>query len=192
MENEIKKDISAAVSALRARQVILYPTDTVWGIGCDATDAEAVRRVYDLKRRDDSKALIVLVPDMESLLNLTSAGRELVEQTVLSADGRPTTVIVPASGGLAPNLLADDGTVGLRITGEAFSNSLCRAFGRPLVSTSANISGQPAAACFSDIDSELLAGADYVCTSRRDENSAALPSRIVKINNDGSTIVIRP
>lgn len=188
----IETDINAAVSALCKGQIILYPTDTVWGIGCDATDAEAVKKVYALKRRDDSKALIVLVPDMDSLLELTTADVQTVRKATASSDGRPTTVVLPASGSLASNLLATDGTVGIRITAEEFSNRLCRVFGRPLVSTSANISGEPAATVFADISDELLAGADYVCSSRRNENSAAQPSRIVKVESDGSIKIIRP
>lgn len=192
MDTNFETDIDAAVSALRGGKVILYPTDTVWGIGCDATDAEAVKRVYALKRRDDSKALIVLVSDMDSLLELTTADADTVRKALDSSDGRPTTVVLPASGGLASNLLASDGTVGIRITGEYFSNRLCCAFGRPLVSTSANISGDPAAAVFADINGELIARADYICFSRREETSAAQPSRIVKVENDGSIKVIRP
>lgn len=185
-------DIDRAVDALCRKETIIYPTDTVWGIGCDATDAGAVSLVYALKRRDDSKALIVLVPDMESLLMYTSADRATVQSVLDMSVGRPTTLVLPSSGGLAPNLLAADGTVALRITSEKFSHNLCVAFGKPLVSTSANISGRPAAAVFADIDAELLAAAGYVCNSRRDETSAPQPSRIVKINPDGSTTIIRP
>ncbi len=189
----MKTDIDCAVEALNRRETVIYPTDTVWGIGCDATDPVAVGRVYALKQRDDSKALIVLVPDMESLLRFTTATRQTVQSALDQSNGRPTTLVLPASvGTLAPNLLAADGTVALRITSEKFSQNLCRQFGKPLVSTSANISGQPSASVFADIDPKLLANSGYVCRSRRDETSSPQPSRIVKINPDGSTTIIRP
>ena len=188
----MNSDIDRAVDALRRKETIIYPTDTVWGIGCDATDVGAVSRVYALKKRDDSKALIVLVPDMESLLCYTTSGRAIIQSVLDMSAGRPTTLVLPSAGGLAPNLLAADGTVALRITGEEFSRNLCLAFGKPLVSTSANISGRPGAAVFADIEAELLDKAGYVCRSRRDETSAPQPSRIVKINSDGTTTIIRP
>ncbi|MCM1021208.1 MAG: L-threonylcarbamoyladenylate synthase [Muribaculum sp.] len=191
MVDEYAVDIYGAVEALNRGKIIVYPTDTVWGIGCDATDAEAVAKVYGLKRRNDSKALIVLVADMDSLMALTMADPAMLLHVVEEFSDRPTTFVIPATDSLAPNLLADDGTVGVRITNEKFSNALCREFGKPLVSTSANISGEPTAATYQDISAELLRGADYVCASRRQETNRVSPSRVVKINSDGSTFVIR-
>ena len=189
-------DIEKAVEALEHGRTIVYPTDTVWGIGCDATDCDAVARVYAIKQREDSKAMIVLVPDMDTLLaytdNCSGIMLRQIEKLLSESEARPTTFVLPACSGLALNLLASDGSVGLRITNEKFSQQMCRAFGRPVVSTSANISGKPAAAVFNDIDPYIIDNADYVCMSRRDDNTRSLPSRVVKISRDGSVTVIRP
>lgn len=185
------QDINEAVAVLKRGGVILYPTDTVWGIGCDATDSRAVGRVFEIKRRADSKALITLVADIADIGRFTSVDPQtalrLTEET-----GRPTTVVYPGARGLAPELLAEDGSVGVRLTREDVSATLCREFGRPLVSTSANISGEPPAAVFSEISSEILDAVDYVMEARRDDCSRSLPSRIVKVNPDGEITVIRP
>ena len=187
-----EQDIDKAVAVLREGGLILYPTDTVWGIGCDATDPAAVRRVFAVKRRADSKALITLVADVDSLAAHTSVDRETASRmSEEAADGRPTTVIYPGGRSLAPELLADDGSVGMRLTREAVSSALCRGLGRPLVSTSANISGEPAPAVFKEITREILDAVDYVVEARRDDESRSLPSRVVKIESDGSVRVIR-
>lgn len=187
-----EQDIDKAVAVLREGGLILYPTDTVWGIGCDATDPAAVRRVFAVKRRADSKALITLVADVDSLAAHTSVDRETASRMSAEAsDGRPTTVIYPGGRSLAPELLADDGSVGMRLTREAVSSALCRGLGRPLVSTSANISGEPAPAVFKEITREILDAVDYVVEARRDDESRSLPSRVVKIESDGSVRVIR-
>lgn len=185
------QDIQNTVAALRNGGVILYPTDTVWGIGCDATDSAAVRRVFEIKRRADSKALITLVADTEEIGRHTAVSPTLAEE-IISESERPTTVVYPGGRNLAPELLAPDGSVGMRVTAEEVSASLCRAFGRPIVSTSANISGEPAPAVFSEIAQEIIDAADYVMVSRRDDDSRSLPSRVVKINADGSVTVLRP
>lgn len=186
----LEEDISKAVEVLNNCGVILYPTDTVWGIGCDATNSEAVRKVFEIKRRADSKALITLLADVEDILRYSSASRASLEAAV-GTDGRPTTVIYPGARGLAPELLAEDGSVGIRITGERVSSSLCRAFGKPLVSTSANISGEAPAAVFPEISAEIINAVDYVMETRRDDMSRCRPSRVIKINADGSTVVLR-
>ena len=176
------KDIVRAVEVLRAGGVILYPTDTVWGIGCDATNAEAVNRIYRIKKREDSKAMLVLVGDEPSA---TLRGCE--------AEGeRPTTIIYKYAGEVAQNLRAADGTLGVRVTKEEFSRELCRRLGKPIVSTSANISGQPTAKKFSEIDANIREAVDYVCLYRRDDEEDKLPSRIIKLNEDGTVTVIRP
>lgn len=185
------QDINEAVAVLKRGGVILYPTDTVWGIGCDATNSEAVRRVFEIKRRADSKALITLVADISDIGLYSSVDAD-VAMAVIAESERPTTVVYPGGHGLAPELLADDGSVGMRLTGEEVSAGLCRAFGRPLVSTSANISGEPAAAVFAEISPEIITAVDYVMASRRDDSSRSLPSRVVKINPDGEVTVIRP
>lgn len=183
-------DIKAALSALRSGGVILYPTDTIWGIGCDATDEAAVRRVYEIKRRDDSKALILLTDSVESLRRyvpsdcLTDEVLSVVAPCDEMAQSRPVTVIYPRVSNLPASLLAADGSVAIRITREAFSRDLCAALGRPLVSTSANRSGQPAAQCFAQIDMQIADAVDYVCRYRQDDATPALPSMILRLNMD--------
>ena len=165
-----EEDIKKAVEVLRKGGVILYPTDTVWGIGCDATNAEAVKRVYEIKQRDDSKALICLV-DSDARLqryvrNVPDVAWQLID-SLQAGDCKPTTLILDDAVNLAPNLIADDGSIALRITNEPFSKELCFRFQKALVSTSANISGEPAAQNYSDIDPRILEAVDYVCWSRR-------------------------
>ena len=187
---DLAQDISSAVAVLRKGGIIVYPTDTVWGIGCDACNSEAVRRIFEIKRRADSKALITLVADGEDVARYTASDFS-VAMKLIGESRRPTTVIYPGARGLAPELMADDGSVGIRLTSEIVSASICRGLGRPLVSTSANISGRPAPALFGEISEEILNAADYVVEARRDDVSAALPSRIMKIEPDGSVTVIR-
>ncbi len=183
-------DIKKAVEVMRHGGVILYPTDTIWGIGCDATNAEAVKRVYEIKRREDSKALICLV---DSDVRLSRYVRDLsdVAWNLLTLPDRPTTVILDNVCGLADNLYADDGSVGIRITQEEFSRGLCFAMQKPIVSTSANISGEPSAQNFCDISEELLAAVDYVCESRRQEHKPHKASSIIKLTADGEVTIIR-
>jgi len=186
----VKEDIENAVNVLRKGGVILYPTDTVWGIGCDATNAEAVARVYKIKQRDDSKALICLV-DSEARLQRYFRQVPNVAWDLLECAVRPMTVILDGAVNLADNLIASDGSVGMRITGEAFSKELCYRFQKAIVSTSANISGQPAAQNFCDIVPELLEQVDYVCWSRRQEHKLHQPSSIVKLGSGGEVNIIR-
>ena len=184
-------DIREAVEVLRRGGIILYPTDTIWGIGCDATNEEAVQRIYALKQRQDSKAMICLV-DSDARLQRYVRDVPDVAWQLFDAAVRPTTVILDGAVGLAPNLLADDGSVALRITQVTFSRELCYRFQRPLVSTSANISGQPAANTFHDIDPSLLEQVDYVCRSRRGERQRQKPSSIIKLTRHGEVTIIRP
>ena len=202
-----KSDLEEAVRVLRAGGVIVYPTDTVWGIGCDATNEEAVRKVYALKRRADSKSMLVLldapgklqgyvdeVPEMAwKLLECTDPlqlplqrGRENMEPI------RPLTIIYPGAKNLAKNLIAEDGSVGIRITQEPFSKALCERLRRPIVSTSANISGEPAAKIFRHISDEVLRQADYVCLFRRDDEEEKQPSSIIKLGLHNEIQIIRP
>ena len=186
-----EQDINNAVAALRRGGVILYPTDTVWGIGCDATDPTAVRRVFEIKRRADSKALITRVADVADIGRYSAVSPSTV-LAIIGRSERPTTVVYPGGCGLAPELLAEDGSVGMRVTGELVSASICRAFGKPLVSTSANISGQPATGIYCEISKEIIDAVDYVVEARRDDCSRSMPSRVIKINADGSVITLRP
>ena len=188
-----QEDIKQAIEVMRRGGVILYPTDTIWGIGCDATNAEAVKRVYDIKQRDDSKALICLV-DSDSRLqryvrNVPDVAWQLIDS--LKEGDRPTTLILDGAINLAENLIADDGSIGIRITQEPFSKELCFRFQKAIVSTSANISGEPAAQNYRDIDPRILEAVDYVCWSRRQEHKPHMPSSIIRLREDGQVEIIR-
>ena len=170
--------------------VILYPTDTVWGIGCDATNEEAVKRVYEIKHRADSKAMLVLVDSPVKVdfyvSDVPPVAWDLIEMTT-----KLLTIIYDGARNLAPNLLAEDGSVGIRVTNEAFSKELCFRFRKAIVSTSANISGQPAPAVFSEISEEIKNAVDYVVDFRREENGHPKPSSIIKLGKGGVVKVIR-
>ena len=185
-----KDDIKNAIEVLKRGGVILYPTDTVWGIGCDATNPEAVAKVYKIKQRDDSKALICLT-DSAGRVQRYVRDVPAVAWDLLEVSDHPTTVILDGAVNLAPNLIADDGSIAMRITKEAFSKELCFRFQKPIVSTSANISGHPAAQNYCDIDPELLEAVDYVCWTRRQEHKPHTPSSIIKLTKDGQVTIIR-
>ena len=187
---KIEEDVKKAVEVLRNGGVILYPTDTVWGIGCDATNEEAVRKVYEIKHRDDSKAMICLV-DSEVRLQRYVRNVPEVAWDLIELSERPTTVILDGATGLAPNLIAEDGSIAVRVTKETFSKELCYRFQKPLVSTSANISGEPAAQNYCDISEEILNAVDYVCLTRRQEHEPHRPSAIIKIAMNGEVKIIR-
>ena len=185
-----EEDIRNAVETMRRGGVILYPTDTVWGIGCDATNAEAVKRVYEIKQRDDSKALICLVDSDARLQRYVRNVPDVAWQLIDCMD-KPTTLILDRAVNLAPNLIAEDGSIGVRITQEPFSKELCFRFQKAIVSTSANISGQPCAQNYRDIDPQLLEAVDYVCWSRRQEHKPHTPSSIIKLKQGGEVEIIR-
>lgn len=187
---EYRDDIRQALEVLNAGGVILYPTDTIWGIGCDATHAEAVKRVYEIKRRSDAKALISLI-DSEAKLQFYVKEVPEVAWDLLEVADRPLTIIYDGARNLAPNLLAEDGSAGIRVTREEFSRNLCMRFKRAIVSTSANVSGQPAPRSFADISPEILAAVDYVCTSRREEKHTPPASNIIKLGVSGEVKIIR-
>lgn len=183
-------DIKKAVEVMKKGGVILYPTDTVWGIGCDATNADAVAKVYAIKHRDDSKALICLV-DSDARIQRYVRNVPEVAWDLLELAEKPTTVILDNAVNLAPNLIAEDGSIAMRITRESFSKELCYRFQKPIVSTSANISGEPAAQNYCDISEELINAVDYVCWSRRQEHKPHTPSSIIKISENGEVKIIR-
>ena len=184
-------DLSEALRILRRGGVILYPTDTVWGIGCDATRSESVERIFRLKQRSDSKAMLVLMDSADKLAQYVDVP-EATESLLEAADeGRPLTIIYPNACGVSPALIAEDGSIGIRITHEAFSNALCRGLGKPLVSTSANISGEPTPAIYAEISQAVKDGVDYICRYRRQDNAAKQPSAIIKINKDNTFNIIR-
>ena len=188
--DEYKEDIRAAVEVMNRGGVILYPTDTIWGIGCDATNAEAVKRVYEIKKRDDSKALITLV-DSEAKIEFYVREVPDVAWDMIEIADKPLTLIYDGARNLALNLLAEDGSIAIRLTKEPFSSMLCRTFRRAVVSTSANVSGEPSPATFSEISPEILSAVDYVCTSRREESAPHKASSIIKIGTGGEVKIIR-
>lgn len=185
-----EEDIRNAVEVMRKGGVILYPTDTVWGIGCDATNADAVAKVYQIKKREDSKALICLV-DSDARLQRYVRQVPNVAWELLDCVDKPTTVILDGAVNLAPNLIAEDGSIALRITREAFSKELCYRFQKAIVSTSANISGEPTAQNYCDISQEILDAVDYVCWTRRQEHKPHKPSSIIKLGLGGEVEIIR-
>ena len=186
----MRTDAECAVEVMRNGGIILYPTDTVWGIGCDATNESAVRRIYALKQRADSKAMIVLLGS-EALLPAYTSSSVAADLPDEVSDGRPVTVIYPGAKNMAASLIAADGSIGIRITREPFSQKLCERFGRPVVSTSANISGQPTPRLFSEISEEIKQGVDYVCRYRQDDLTLHRPSAIIRLNADGTYTFIR-
>ena len=190
--SDIRDEIRRAADCLRRGGVILYPTDTVWGIGCDATDPRAVSRIFALKRRADHKAMIVLVESLARLERHASGIPDVAYQLIEASD-RPLTVVYDRGVGLAPELLGEDGTVGIRLTREAFSAALCRQLGRPLVSTSANISGEPAPRCFAEISAQVRDSVDLIADYRRDEPAgAARPSCVMRLTESGEFKILRP
>ena len=175
---------------MAAGGLILYPTDTIWGIGCDATNEEAVRRVYELKRRSDHKAMLLLMDSSAKLNYYVQEVPDVAWDLIELADS-PLTVIYNGARNVAPNLLAADGSVGIRITQEEFSHKLCERFRKPLVSTSANVSGDPSPANFSEISETIKAGVDYIARYRQDDLSKAAPSHIIKLGAGGLVKIIR-
>lgn len=186
LQDEVKK----AIEVMKQGGVILYPTDTIWGIGCDATNPEAVKKVYEIKRRPDSKALICLV---DSDARLSRYVRNVADVTwdLIELSTKPLTIIFNQVGGLAPNLLAEDGSVGIRVTREEFSKELCYRFQKPIVSTSANISGEPTARTFDEISDEIKNSVDYVVRYNQRCKEKHQPSSIIKIDANGQFVVIR-
>lgn len=186
----MNEDLKKACDVLRKGGLILYPTDTIWGIGCDATNEEAVQRVYTLKQRADNKAMLLLLGNEAQLESYVQEVPEIAWSLIEVAD-RPLTLIYPGARNLAPNLIAEDGSVGIRITREEFSRRLCEQFRRPVVSTSANISGQPAPHTFQEIAEEIKQGVDYIVQYRQDDLTAAQPSSIIKLGAGGLFQIIR-
>lgn len=186
MKDEIKK----ACEVMQKGGVILYPTDTVWGIGCDATNEEAVKKVFEIKQRADSKAMLVLV-DSPVKVDFYVRDVPVVAWDLIEMTTKPLTIIYDGARNLASNLIAEDGSVGIRVTSEDFSKQLCFRFRKAVVSTSANISGQPAPAVFSEISEEIKNAVDYIVDYRRDEKGPAKPSSIIKLGKGGTVKIIR-
>lgn len=199
MKNEIERDeaprwdledLNEAVATLKRGGIILYPTDTIWGIGCDATDAEAVKRIFALKQRDDAKALLSIVANDGMLARVVRKVPDIAYDMMDTAT-RPLTIIYPDAIGLAPNLLAEDGSAGIRVVGDPFCQKMCERLLKPIVSTSANVSGEPSPASFAEISDVIKGGVDYVVRYRQREQTKHIASNIIKLGLKGEVRVIR-
>jgi L-threonylcarbamoyladenylate synthase len=186
-----EKDIEQCLYVLKNGGIILYPTDTVWGIGCDAANSAAIERIFKLKKRSDHKAMIVLVTDKRDVLRYI-ANPDLKVFEYLEEATKPTTVVYQGAIGLAENLTAKDGSIAMRICEDVFCKHLIKRFHKPVVSTSANISEQPAPKIFTDISIEIKIGVDYIVNHRQDDTTIGEPSSVIKWNKDGSITVLRP
>ena len=187
---KFEKDILSCLDVLKNGGLILYPTDTIWGIGCDATNAKAVEKIYKLKRRSDEKSMIVLVADEKEILRYVTQP-DLRVFDYLRAEQKPVTVVYEGATGLADNLVNKDGSIAIRICNEEFCRHLIKRFRKPLVSTSANSSGQPFPENFSEISGEVKAGVDYIVQYRQEDKSIAHPSSVIKWNKDGTITILR-
>lgn len=186
----MQEDIKRALEVLKSGGIILYPTDTIWGIGCDATNPEAVKRVYEIKKREDSKSMLVLMENPALLEryvdDVPEVAWDMVEITIT-----PLTIIYPNAKNLAKNLVAEDGSIGIRFTKEEFTTRLLQRFRRPLVSTSANISGEKPPAFFDEISEEIKSQVDYIVEYRQDDTTPAQPSSIIKLGPGGKIDILR-
>ncbi len=185
------EDIEAAVAVLKKGGLILYPTDTVWGIGCDATNEEAVNKIYALKKRSEEKSMIILVADESDILKYTNEATPVIFDYIKGIN-KPTTVIYEQAQNLAKNLINKDGSIAIRIVKDDFCQVLLSIFGKAIVSTSSNISGYPPPSFFEDVDIAIKDGVDYIVQHRQDDLKVASPSTVVKLAEDGTIKVIRP
>ena len=186
----IADEAKKCIEVMRRGGVILYPTDTVWGLGCDATNSDAVRRVFEIKKRADNKAMLLLVDSADRLVryvgNVPAVAWDLIELAT-----NPLTIIYDGARNIAPNLIAEDGSVGIRVTSELFSKELCYRFQKAVVSTSANISGEPTPNNFGEISPEIINSVDYVVNYKQLEKGKAKSSSIIKLAVDGTVSIIR-
>lgn len=187
---EFKDDINKAIEILNKGGIILYPTDTIWGIGCDATNPVAVKKVYDLKQRVESKSMIILM-DNDVRLNYYLEEVPSLAYDLIDLSDKPLTIIFDKARNLAPNLIAEDGSIGIRIPKEKFSHELCLRFKKPIVSTSANSSGEISPKCFQEISENIINGVDYVVTYRQDDFSTHKASSIIKLGINSEIKIIR-
>jgi len=186
----MKEEIKKAIEVLRAGGVILYPTDTVWGLGCDATNENAVKRVFEIKRRSDVKSMLVLIDNPAKLQSYVDEVPD-VAWDLIEFSEKPLTIIYPTAKNLAPNLIGKDKTIGIRITKEAFSKQLCAQFRNPIVSTSANISGNVTPSNFNQISDDIKSAVDYVVNFRQEELTNPTPSSIIKLGKGNVFQLIR-
>lgn len=186
----IEDDIQNCLDVLYNGGIILYPTDTVWGIGCDATNEKAVEKIFNLKQRHEEKSMIILLADEKDILQYTEHP-EAVIFDYIKGISKPTTVIYEGAKNLAKNLINKDGSIGIRLVKDFFCKELLQQFGKPIVSTSSNISGYPAPAFYQDIDIQIKNGVDYIVQHRRDDVTPASPSTIIKLEKGGNIKIIR-
>lgn len=186
MTEEIKK----TVETLKKGGIILYPTDTVWGIGCDATDREAVEKIFGIKKRNDSKSLIILAADIQMLEDYVKEVPEMA-YNLIEVNDSPMTIIYPEAKGIADNAVAEDGSVGIRIPDNEFCRRMIRMFGKPVISTSANISGQPTPKCFSEIPEAIKESVDFIVDRSLEKGSTGKASSIIKLGLTGEIKIIR-
>ncbi|MDR1154490.1 MAG: threonylcarbamoyl-AMP synthase [Bacteroidales bacterium] len=185
-----REDIEKSLEILNRGGVILYPTDTVWGIGCDATNSAAVDRIYAIKRCNEARSMLILVDGLDMLAGYVKKVPGIAIQ--LDAEAvKPLSIIYPKAGNLASNLIANDGSTGIRMVKEPFCQQLIKTFGKPVVSTSANISGEPTPGIFDEISGEIRAAVDYIVYWRQNDRQSATASSIIKLNTDGSYNVLR-
>lgn len=186
----MNSQIDAAIKVLREGGIILYPTDTIWGLGCDATNAEAVEKIYKIKQRSDSKSLIVLAANADMVCKYVKQMPEIAI-SLMEVNDKPMTIIYPGAIGLAKNVIAADGTVGIRVPQNEFCTKLISRFHKPIVSTSANISGEPSPADYDDISDEILDAADFIVDPDMDEGCTHRASQIIKVGLKNEIEIIR-
>jgi Sua5/YciO/YrdC/YwlC family protein len=186
----MQDDIEKALKVLKNGGIILYPTDTVWGIGCDASNAEAVKKIYALKQREETKSMLVLIDNPDRILRHVKEVPEMAWQ-LIELNDKPMTIIYPGAVNLAKNLVSSDGTIGIRVANDEFCQKLISRLNKPLVSTSANISGKPAPGIFHEIAKEIKEGVDYVVNWRQDDLATVSPSSIIKLGLNGEIEIIR-
>lgn len=189
-QNALQSEVAAAVQVLRAGGVILYPTDTVWGLGCDAANAEAVDKIYRLKQSDNKKSMLVLCASADMVVRYVDRAPGIAFE-VMELAAKPLTLILPGAVGVAPNLIPDEGTLGVRVPDHEFCRQLLRAFGRPVVSTSANISGHEAPVGLHEVARELVEGVDFVVNPRFEGKPTRRASSIIAFGEGGEVKIIR-
>lgn len=190
MREQFEQDVVKALEVLKKGGVILYPTDTIWGLGCDATNAKAIDRIYRIKQRNEEKSLIMLVADEREILQYVAAP-DLHVFDFINIQTKPTTVVFDNAVSLPDNLVATDGSIGIRIVQDEFCRHLIKRLKKPIVSTSANISGNTSPGSYREISNEIIEAVDYVVQWRQDEENTAQPSQIVKWNSDGTISYLR-
>jgi L-threonylcarbamoyladenylate synthase len=186
----MEQDILKASDVLRKGGIILYPTDTIWGLGCDATNAEAVKKIHQLKQREEQKSMLVLVEHIDRIGRYVKEIPEIAIQ-LLEVNDQPMTIIYPGAVNLASNLVSPDGTIGIRVVNDDFCQKLIRKFNKPIVSTSANISGKPAPSFFSEVTDEIKDAVDYIVEWRQNDATKHTPSQIIKVGLNGEVEIVR-